>query len=63
MNPEPSKHLRVTLVYEYDVNPVYYPNGNDPIDMAKCDIEGDPSVVLDAEWTIQQAEFTSDLAV
>jgi hypothetical protein len=52
-----TKRLRVTLVYEYDVCPEDYPHGNDPLAMAHVDIETDPAVILDADWTIRVATF------
>lgn len=52
--------LRVTLVYEYEVHPEHYPNGDDPMEMAKTDIEVDPTIILDAEWHIESASFQSE---
>jgi hypothetical protein len=52
--------LRVTLIYTYEVNPDYYPH-MDALDMATCDIESDPIVVLQAdEWKIESAVLSDD---
>ena len=51
------KTLRVTLVYEYKVNPDHYPDP-DPLAMATLDIETEPAVILDTEWKIEGAVFS-----
>jgi hypothetical protein len=48
--------LRVTLSY----TPDHYPH-MDALDMATCDIESDPIVVLQAdEWKIESAVLSDD---
>lgn len=50
--------LCVTLLYEYEVDPAYYPHGGDPYAMAMLDVEQDPATVFDAaEWRIVRAVF------
>lgn len=57
------KRLRVTIVYEYDVDPKHYPNGNDPLAMAMLDLEADIGVILDGEWEVDRAVFREALNV
>lgn len=55
-----TKRLRVTLVYEYDVEPEHYSNGADPLAMAQEDLDGDAAALLmDADSEIERAVFVS----
>lgn len=58
MSPQ-RKALRVTLVYEYDVDPDDYPNGNDPYEMAVLDFEQDLAI-KDSDWEIERAVFRAE---
>jgi len=41
--------IRVTLTYDYDVNPEHYPGCENATQMAELDIDSDPAVILSGD--------------
>lgn len=50
--------MRVTLVYEYEINPDDY-DVSEPMAMAVFDVENDPAFILDTDWMVKSAEWSA----